>query len=188
MDVSNQNIVLIGMPGSGKSTIGVLVAKALGMDFLDVDLVIQQQEGKLLQELVDELGPQRFLDLEEDVVCALSCSGTVIAPGGSAVCRAGAARHLKQLGTMVYLHLPCEALIHRLSNMATRGIAMEPGQTLQDIYDYHTPIYQTWADVTVDAAGQALEETAAAVLSALHAPESVLRHWPSPHSGRGSAE
>lgn len=173
------NIILIGMPGSGKSTVGVLTAKALGLDFLDVDLLIQQREGMLLQDIVDRRGVERFLDAEEAAVKSVQCAGTVIAPGGSAVCREGAALHLKELGTVVYLYLPCDALQDRLSNMATRGIAMEKGQTLQDVYDYRAPIYEKYADLTVDASGQTMEETVTAVLRALNAPEDICGRWPS---------
>ena len=178
MELRNDNLILIGMPGSGKSTVGVLAAKALGMDFLDVDLLIQQREGKLLQELVDTLGVERFLEAEEAAVRSIHCTGTVIAPGGSAVCREGAARCLKELGTLVYLRLPCSELESRLSNMATRGIAMEPGQTLRDVYNYRAPIYEAWADIIVDTAGQAMAETVSAVLKALGAPEAIITRWP----------
>ena len=178
MELRNDNLILIGMPGSGKSTVGVLAAKALGMDFLDVDLLIQQREGKLLQELVDTLGVERFLEAEEAAVRSIHCTGTVIAPGGSAVCREGAARCLKELGTLVYLRLPCSELENRLSNMATRGIAMEPGQTLRDVYNYRAPIYEAWADIIVDTAGQAMAETVSAVLKALGAPEEIITRWP----------
>ncbi|MFQ7452785.1 MAG: shikimate kinase [Flavonifractor plautii] len=100
------NITLIGMPGSGKSTVGVLLAKALGFQFVDVDLLIQQREGALLQELLDNRGVEPFLDAEEAAICSLACTGAVIAPGGSAVCRAGAIGHLRALGRVVYLHVP----------------------------------------------------------------------------------
>ena len=172
------NIILIGMPGSGKSTVGVLVAKALGMDFLDVDLVIQQREGQLLQDIVDSRGVDGFLDAEEAAVCSVNCTRTVIAPGGSAVCREKAARHLKQLGTVIYLELPCSALVSRLHNMGSRGIAMEKGQTLQDVYDYRVPIYQACADHTVSADHEKLQDTVAEVLRAVGAPEHVARRWP----------
>ncbi len=180
MNERKNNIILIGMPGSGKSTVGVLLAKALGLDFLDVDLVIQQREGALLQEIVDSRGVEGFLDAEEAAVKSLACTGHVIAPGGSAVCREGAAEHLKALGVMVYLHLPLKALVKRLSNMATRGIAMAPGETLQDVYDRRAPIYEAYADLTVEADNPALQDTVAAVLNALGAPEDVLKHWPRP--------
>ena len=139
------NIILIGMPGSGKSTVGVLLAKALGFQFVDVDLLIQQREGALLQELLDNRGVEPFLDAEEAAICSLACTGAVIAPGGSAVCRAGA--------------------IH---NITTRGIAMAPGQTLADVYAAREPLYRRYADLTVDVGeGRGLEETVAAVLQGL---------------------
>ena len=99
------NVTLIGMPGSGKSTVGVLLAKALGYQFVDTDLLIQQREGALLQDVLDALGVEAFLDLEGEVLSGLACTGTVIAPGGSAVCRPGAIGHLRQLGRVVYLRL-----------------------------------------------------------------------------------
>lgn len=128
------NITLIGMPGSGKSTVGVLLAKALGFQFVDVDLLIQQREGALLQELLDNRGVEPFLDAEEAAICSLACTGAVIAPGGSAVCRAGAIGHLRALGRVVYLHVPLPELERRIHNITTRGIAMAPGQTLADVY------------------------------------------------------
>ena len=121
------NITLIGMPGSGKSTVGVLLAKALGYDFLDVDLVIQNREQTLLQDILDCRGLDAFLQAEEDAVCSVRCSRTVIAPGGSAVCREKAAEHLKRLGPVVYLKVPLEELSGRIQNLSTRGIAMQPG-------------------------------------------------------------
>ena len=151
------NIILIGMPGSGKSTVGVLLAKTLGYGFLDTDLTIQQREGALLQEILDQRGLEAFLNAEE----------AAIAPGGSAVCRAGAIGHLKGLGTVVYLQVSLEELEGRISNMSSRGIALSPGQTLADVYSYRAPLYEKYADLTVDADGQTLEETVAAVLRAL---------------------
>ena len=134
-----KNVVLIGMPGSGKSTVGVLLAKALGYDFLDVDLVIQKREHALLQDILDRRGLDAFLQAEEDAVCSVSCENTVIAPGGSAVCREKAARHLKALGPVVYLKVPLAELSGRIQNLSTRGIAMEPGQTLADVMAYRAP-------------------------------------------------
>ena len=128
------NIILIGMPGSGKSTVGVLLAKTLGYGFLDTDLTIQQREGALLQEILDQRGLEAFLNAEEAAICSVACSETVIAPGGSAVCRAGAIGHLKELGTVVYLQVSLEELEGRISNMSSRGIARSPGQTLADLY------------------------------------------------------
>ena len=163
--MEGKNITLIGMPGSGKSTVGVLLAKTLGYRFLDADLLIQQREGALLQDILDQRGVEGFLDVEEDVIRSLDCTGTVIAPGGSAVCREGAARRLKELGLVVYLHVPLAELERRISNITTRGIAMAPGQTLADVYAIREPLYRKYADLTVDVTGQnTLEETVAAVL------------------------
>ena len=161
------NIILIGMPGAGKSTVGVLLAKTLGYAFLDTALVIQQREGALLQPLVDSLGVEAFLDVEADAICSVECRGTVIAPGGSAVCRERAMSHLRALGRIVYLHLPLEELERRLSNISTRGIAMAPGETLADLFARRAPLYRTYADLTVDVGRQSLEETVALVLRAL---------------------
>lgn len=144
------NIILTGMPGSGKSTIGVLLAKALGYGFVDVDLVIQEREGALLQEILDQRGTAAFLDVEEEAVLSLDCRHSVIAPGGSAICREGAARRLGELGPIVYLNVSLEELTRRVWNMAQRGIAMEPGQTLADVLACRDPLYRKYADLIVD--------------------------------------
>ena len=161
------NIVLIGMPGAGKSTVGVLLAKTLGYAFLDTDLVIQEREGRLLQDLVDELGVEAFLDREAAAICSVDCDRTVIATGGSVVCRDRAMEHLRTLGRIVYLQLPLEELERRLHNISTRGIAMAPGETLAHIYDYRAPLYRKYADLTVAVGRQTLEETVEQVLHAL---------------------
>lgn len=154
------NITLIGMPGSGKSTVGVLLAKAMGLSFLDVDLLIQQREGQLLQEILDNHGVDYFLEVEEAAVKSIHCSRTVIAPGGSAVCREGAINHLKSLGPVVYLRVPMEELNKRIKNLSSRGIAMQPGQTLADVMAYRAPLYERYADLTVDILpGQDLGQT-----------------------------
>ena len=154
------NITLIGMPGSGKSTVGVLLAKSLGFQFVDVDLLIQQREGALLQELLDTRGVEPFLDAEEAAIRSVRCRRTIIAPGGSAVCREGAIGHLKSLGPVIYLRVPMEELSRRITNLSTRGIAMEPGQTLADVMAYRAPLYEKYADLTVNCLpGQELGET-----------------------------
>ncbi len=163
-----KNVTLIGMPGSGKSTVGVLLAKFLGFRFLDVDLVIQHQEGALLQEILDQRGVEAFLDAEEKAVCALQCRSHVIAPGGSAVCRERAALHLKSLGPVVYLKVPLDELTGRIQNLSTRGIAMEPGQTLAQVMAYRAPLYDRYADLVIDCIpGQTLAQTAQTVLNRL---------------------
>lgn len=144
-----KNISLIGMPGSGKSTVGVLLAKALGFDFLDTDLVIQKREGRLLQELVDDLGVEGFLDVEQDAIASLDVAGFVLSPGGSVVCRPKMVDLLKQLGPLVYLEVPLEELESRIKDMSTRGIAKEPGETLSDVMNRRAPLYRQYADITI---------------------------------------
>lgn len=162
------NITLIGMPGSGKSTAGVLLAKLLGYQFLDVDLLIQEREGALLQEILDRRGTAAFLDAEEAAVRSLDCRRTVIAPGGSAVCREEAALHLKGLGPVVYLQVPLEELTRRIHNLSTRGIAMEPGQTLADVLAFREPLYRQYAHLAVPCPpGQELAQTVRLVHAAL---------------------
>ena len=162
------NVTLIGMPGSGKSTVGVLLAKFLGYGFLDVDLLIQQQQDALLQEILDRRGVAAFLDAEEQAVLGLQCDEHVIAPGGSAVCRERAALHLKELGPVVYLRVELEELQRRIQNLSTRGIAMEPGQTLADVMAMRAPLYDKYADIIIDCpAGQSLAQTAQMVLEQL---------------------
>lgn len=161
------NIILIGMPGSGKSSVGVVLAKALGYRFLDVDLLIQEREGALLQELLDRDGVERFLDMERDAICSVDCRRTVVAPGGSCVCREEAVAHMRRLGTVVYLKLSLEEVESRIHNLATRGIALQPGQTIADVYEYRTPLYERCAHITVPADGQSLAGTVEAVRKAI---------------------
>ena len=166
--VKKSNIILIGMPASGKSTIGVLLAKRLGKGFVDTDLIIQQREDALLQDILNICGVSGFLDLEQSVICSLTCSNSVVAPGGSAVCRPDMAMHLKTLGRLVYLELSEQTIVSRMGDFATRGIAMEAGETLSDIYRQRKPLYEQYADVTVDcdgkSAGQISEEIASIFL------------------------
>lgn len=161
------NIILIGMPGSGKSTVGVVLAKALGLRFLDVDLLLQEREGALLQELIDSRGVERFLDLERDAIQSIHCRHTVVAPGGSCVCREESMAHMRRLGTVVYLKLSLEEVEGRIHNLNSRGIALSPGQTLADVYQYRAPLYERCAHITVPAGGQSLAGTVEAVKKAL---------------------
>ncbi len=163
----DENIILIGMPGSGKSSIGVIIAKRLGMRFIDVDLLIQERQGELLQETVDRVGSDAFLEIEADAVCSVSVQNSVISPGGSAILCERGAKHLKSLGKVVYLRLTLDALKTHLSDLSSRGIAMKPGQTLDDIYNYRVPFYEKYADITVDTSMQTIEESVDAVLNAL---------------------
>ena len=160
---NTMNITLIGMPGAGKSTVGRALAALLGMGFLDVDPLIEEREGEKLQAVLDRLGTEAFLDLEAEVICSLQCDNTVIAPGGSAVLRERGALHLKALGPMVYLKPSTAVLLERLGNLATRGVTLKPGQTIQDLYDYRAPFYERYADIVVDSHQTGVGDTAALV-------------------------
>lgn len=144
------NIILIGMPGCGKSTIGVLLAKNLAYGFLDSDLVIQEQSGRKLQDMIDEMGPEAFSAFEDAVNATLIPHNTVIATGGSAVYGTRAMEHFKEIGTVVYLKASYETIEKRIRNFATRGIVIPEGQTFRDVYNERTALYEKYADITVD--------------------------------------
>lgn len=153
------NIVLIGMPGVGKSTVGVILAKVMGYQFLDADLVIQEQEGKLLREIIEESGTDGFIQVENRVNAGLQCSKTIIATGGSVVYGREAMEHLKEIGTVVYLEVPFSILEKRLSDVKGRGVVLKEGQTLYDLFMERTPLYEKYADVRVSEEGLNVEET-----------------------------
>ena len=162
------NIVLIGMPGVGKSTIGVILAKILAYHFLDSDLVIQEREGKRLHQIISEVGCDGFLKIENDVNASLNVERTIIATGGSAIYGKEAMEHLKEIGEVVYLKADYETIKKRLGNLEKRGVALKSGQTLKDLYDERTKLYEMYADVTVDEKGLGTEETIGAVLRSLN--------------------
>lgn len=153
------NIILIGMPGSGKSTVGVVLAKVLGYGFVDSDLVIQAQEGKRLFEIMEEIGNEGFIQVENRVNSQMVVDRCVIATGGSAVYGKEAMEHLKEIGTVVYLQLPYEELEQRLGNLKCRGVVLKEGQTLRELYNERVPLYEKYADITVREAGLGIEET-----------------------------
>lgn len=145
-----KNIILIGMPGSGKSTVGVVLAKHLGYHFLDSDLLIQEREGKLLYQLLEERGEEGFLQLENEVNASIMTQETVISTGGSAVYGEDAMRHLKQIGVVVYLKLELQELANRLGDLHKRGVVLKPGYTLADLYEERIPLYEAYADLVVE--------------------------------------
>ena len=159
-----KNIVLIGMPGAGKSTIGVLLAKALNYNFIDADLVIQQQNNKKLFEIINEVGIEEFLKIEDETISNINTSGTVIATGGSAVYGENAMNHMKDNGIVMYLKLSCLEIINRISNIKTRGIAMKEGKTIFDIYNERVHLYEKYADIIIDAEGTNIEECVSLVM------------------------
>ena len=166
--MKKDNVILIGMPGSGKSTVGVLLAKALGCLFTDVDLLISHRAKKPLQRILDEDGLEAFLALEEEVGSRLRAENTVIATGGSMVLSDKAMRHLKTLGTVVYIDVPFEEIERRVTNIKTRGIVFHPNQTLADVYRERKPLYERWADLTVKVeATDGIEDTVDKVISML---------------------
>lgn len=160
-----RNLVLIGMPGCGKSTVGVLAAKALAMNFVDTDLLLQRRMGTSLQRMVDELGTEGFYQQEERVVKTLRARNTVIATGGSVALEDHAMRRLKRDGRVVFLRLSYERIEERLKNISTRGIAMEKGQTLRQLYEERQPAYLRWSDAVLDAEGLTVEQTVERLVS-----------------------
>ncbi len=163
------NIVLIGMPGSGKSTIGIVLAKIMNYDFVDVDLVIQQRCDKTLQRLIDALGPAGFIDVENEVLQSLDFKHTIISTGGSAVYSDEAIGHLSEEGVIVYLKVDLADLEERLSDFSERGVVMrqEGAMSLEALYDERVPLYEKFADITVDINGLSITEAANEVRSAL---------------------
>ena len=147
------NITLIGMPSAGKSMIGVRLAKELGLQFLDVDLLIQQIEGKLLKEILDEKGVDGFAEIEERINCSVNPEKTVIAPGGSVIYGKKAMEHLRSISHVVYLKISYEEAAERLGDLHERGVALRDGMTLKDLYEERIPLYEQYADLIVDEEG-----------------------------------
>lgn len=148
------NITLIGMPASGKSTVGVLLAKRLGYSFVDVDILIQEQEGRLLKEIIEQEGMEGFLKVEDRVNRELDVQRSIIAPGGSVIYGTSAMEHLKAISTVVYLKLSYDAVEERLGDLTDRGVALKDGMSLRDLYEERTPLYEAYADITIDEAGK----------------------------------
>jgi len=162
-----RNIILIGMCGVGKSTVGVLLAKETRREFLDTDVLIQVRDGRGLQEIIDSEGLIGFCRIEEEAILALDVRSHVIATGGSVVYSVSATGRLKDTGPVVYLELPFDVLARRVANLATRGVVIAEGQTLRDIYEERRPLYETWADVTVNCADKTQDEIVMEIIRAI---------------------
>ena len=152
------NVILIGMPGAGKSTIGVVLAKKIGFHFVDSDLVIQSYEGRLLHEIIQQDGVEGFLAIENKVNSSLWEKNAIIATGGSAVYGKQAMNHFVEIGTVVYLKLPYEEIKERLGDLNERGVVLKPEQTLKMLYEERIELYEKYADVIVDCAGKSIRE------------------------------
>jgi shikimate kinase len=162
-----KNIILIGMPGAGKSTVGVILAKTLGRKFVDTDLVIQEHAGRLLQEIIDTDGPDAFKKIEEETVLSLHRRNSVIATGGSVVFSGPAMEYLKANGIVVYLKISFEEMEKRLRNITTRGLVLSRGETLREMYDERVPLYEKYADITIGCSDQDFETVVGKVVETI---------------------
>ncbi len=167
MKHTKSNITLIGMPGVGKSTIGVILAKIIGYEFVDSDIVIQKQEGKLLKDIIAEVGSEGFLSIENRVHANMDVTNSIISPGGSICYCTEGIEHLRDISTIVYLKLDYPKLKRRLGNLTARGVVLKDGQTLRDLYKERTPLYEKYAHVMIDESGLDVEKTIKAIMDAL---------------------
>ena len=165
--MTKENIVLIGMPASGKSTAGVILAKMLGMDFVDTDLVIQQREKALLRDLIEEYGVEGFMEREEKAVLSVSPVNTVIATGGSVVYSEKAMWHLSSIGTVVYLKVAEDELLRRLHDIRERGVVLKDGETFKEMFDSRSILYERYADITIEEGSAGIEATLSEMLKEL---------------------
>jgi shikimate kinase len=168
-NAQTQNIILIGMPGAGKSTLGIVLAKIMNKSFIDADLIIQNQMDKTLQKIIDSLGPDGFIDVENQILSEITAENTVIATGGSAVYSDAAMNHLREIGTVVYLKISYETLLSRLSDFSERGVVLKGGMgmSVRDLYDERRPLYEKYADITVDVNDLSITAAARKVADAL---------------------
>ncbi len=157
-DKKKSNIILIGMPTSGKSTVGVILAKILGYRFIDADIVIQEKEGRKLSKIIEEDGVDGFVEIENRINSEIEAERTVIATGGSVVYGKEAMEHYKEIGQVLYLKVSLEALKKRLHHAKQRGVVMKDGQTLESLYKERSALYEKYADLTVDEGRDSLEK------------------------------
>ena len=165
--MKKNNIVLIGMPGVGKSTVGVILAKVLGYQFVDADLLIQKSEGKLLKDIIAEKGTDGFIEVENRVNASIEAENTIIATGGSVIYGKEAMAHLKEIGTVVYLHVPFMTLEKRLADIKGRGVVLKEGQTLETLFEERSKLYEQYADIEVSEEGLDVEQTVEKLVEAL---------------------
>lgn len=161
------SVILIGMPSCGKSTLGVLLAKKLGYRFIDSDLVIQEREGMLLHDIIEQKGREEFLKIENDVNCSINDEKAVISTGGSAVYGKEAMAHLKNLGKVVYINISCETMLARLGDYVHRGVVLPDGYTLEDMYAERSKLYEKYADITINVSNADISDNLDAICRAL---------------------
>ncbi len=166
--MNKKNIILIGMPGSGKSTCGVIAAKVLLKNFFDTDLLVQGLEQSRLQELIDTRGTDYFFEAEEKAILSLQLEATVIATGGSVIYSEKAMQHLKSLGKVIYLRMSYEEMLERINDLTTRGIVVKNGTTLLDMYNERIPLYEKYADCIIDCDRNTVEETVEEIIKAIN--------------------
>lgn len=165
--MKKDNIILVGMPTSGKSTVGVIVAKILGYNFVDADIVIQKKDGRRLSEIIEQEGVEGFIDIENKINSGIEVEKTVIATGGSVIYGVEAMEHYKNIGRVVYLKVGMEVLTKRLKNVKQRGVVMRPGQSLISLYNERSVLYEKYADITIDEKDNTMEEVVADLIAAL---------------------
>lgn len=163
-DLFMGNIILIGMPASGKSTVGRRLAKKLNMDFVDTDNLIEENEGMSLQDIIDNKGNQYFWEVEEKILCSLDCRDTVIATGGSSVLFPKAIEHMRQSGMIVYLEQSIDRLKKRLYNLDSRGVTLDEGESIESLYNYRVPLYKRYSNTTVEVANKTVEDVASEII------------------------
>lgn len=156
-----QNIILIGMPSAGKSTLGVILAKTIGLNFVDSDIVIQENTGRLLQEIINEDGIDEFLKVEESNILSLQHKNSLIATGGSVIYSESAMEHLRNMGKIIYLKVSFSEIERRIKDISTRGIVLAPGQSLEDMYNERINLYEKYADITVEGDDLEVEDQVA---------------------------
>ena len=167
MHNNHNGIVLIGMPGAGKSTLGILLAKELGLDFVDTDVAIQVREGRTLQAILDQSDYLQLRKIEEQVLLSEDITGKVVATGGSAVYSEAGMARLKQSATIVFLDVPLQELRQRIGNFASRGVARKPNQSLESLFHERCALYKKYADIRIDCDRQSLQQSLGSVLQQL---------------------